>query len=54
MKGKSMNTENEQTKESSNKKPLIPVEVEVDAGTLVLIGAVLLLVPLIFVGFFSL
>ena len=49
-----MNTENKQSKESSNKKPLIPVEVEVDAGTLVLIGAVLLLIPLIFVGFFSL
>ncbi|MGK7913477.1 MAG: hypothetical protein AB4050_18650 [Synechococcus sp.] len=49
-----MNTENEQTKESSDKKPLIPAEVEVDAGTLVLIGAVLLLVPLLFVGFFSL
>ena len=49
-----MNTENKQTKESTSKKPVIPAEVEVDAGTLVLIGVVLLLVPLLFVGFFSL
>ena len=49
-----MNPNNEKVKESSSKKALIPVEVDIDASTLILISVVLLLVPLLFVGFFSL
>ena len=52
--GLTMNSKNEGTKESSSKKPLIPKVIGVDAGTLTLICVVLLLVPLLFVGFFSL
>ena len=54
MEGITMNRSNEEGKESSSKKVLIPAVVDIDASTLILISVVVLLIPLLFVGFFSL
>lgn len=49
-----MNSTNKEVKESSRQKTLIPAVVGIDASTLILICVMILLVPLLFVGFFSL